>query len=73
MTHYQQLIKQINNSEAAGELFLQECNKLKELLGGVYPSTPRKGKYLEDAKKITAVGIKRRQILKSQVIGNKSN
>ena len=43
MTEQQQLLKQINNSEAACKLYLQECHKLKELLGGVYPSTPRKG------------------------------
>ena len=43
MTQQQQLLKQINNTEAACKLYLQECHKLKEQLGGVHPPTPRKG------------------------------
>lgn len=37
------ILKRLNSLELAAQLILEECHKTKELLGGVYPSTARKG------------------------------
>ena len=43
MTNYELLLEQINNSEAACKLYLQECRKLKKMLVGEYPLRTKNG------------------------------
>lgn len=63
MTNNELFLIQVNNSEAACKLYLQECKKLKEIIKKAFPSTSPKGKIFTAEMSAKVIAKRRMNVL----------